>query len=116
MTSSEPAFACDMSAIGAADRAKHLATIEALFGSVREMSELPNGYAFRLRDESNAWELATDFVTLERLCCRPFFDFDLRIERQSNSIYLSLTGREGVKPFIIAEVRRHLTQIRRQSN
>ena len=111
MTSSEPAFACDMSAIDAADRAKHLATIEALFGSVREMSELPNGYAFRLRDESNAWGLATDFVTLERLCC-PFFDFDLRIERQSNSIYLSLTGREGVKPFIIAEVGRHLVRMK----
>ena len=115
MTSSDPAFACDMSAIDAADRPKHLATIEALFGSVREMAELPHGYAFRLRDESNAWELATDFVTLERLCC-PFFDFDLRIERQTNSIYLSLTGREGVKPFIIAEVGRHLTQIRPQSS
>lgn len=110
MTSSEPAFACDMTAIDAADRPKHLATIEALFGRVLEMSELPNGYAFRLRDESNAWELATDFVTLERLCC-PFFDFDLRIERQSSSIYLSLTGREGVKPFIIAEVGRHLVRM-----
>lgn len=41
MTSGEPAFACDMSAIDAADRPKNLATIEALFGSVQEMSELP---------------------------------------------------------------------------
>ena len=94
MMSSEPAFACDMSAIDAADRPKHLATIEALFRSVREMAELPNGYPFRLRDESNAWELATDFVTLERLCC-PFFNFDLRIARQSNFHLFELNGARG---------------------
>ena len=111
MTTREPTFACDMSAIDAADRPKHLATIEALFSRVQEMTELPTGYAFRLPDELRTRELSTAFITLERLCC-PFFDFDLRIEPESNSIYLSLMGREGVKPFIIAEVGRHLVRMK----
>jgi hypothetical protein len=114
MTTNESPFACDMSAIEPGDRPKHLATIETLFGMVQEITELPNGYAFRLPGESHVWRLASDFVALERLCC-PFFDLNLGVEREHGSIHLSLTGREGVKPFIIAEVGRHLTQIRHQS-
>ena len=115
MTTNESPFACDMNAIEADDRLKHLATIETLFGLVQEVTELQNGYRFRLPGESHVWMLASDFVALERLCC-PFVDFNLEVEREHGSMYLSLTGREGVKPFIIAEVGRHLTQIRHQSN
>jgi hypothetical protein len=35
----------------------------------------------------------------ERACC-PFFDIDMRLEREGGSFWLSLTGREGVKQFI----------------
>lgn len=115
ITTNESPFACDMNAIDADDRHKHLTTIETLFGLVQEVTELENGYRFRLPGESHVWTLASDFVALERLCC-PFFDFNLGVEREHGSIHLSLTGREGVKPFIIAEVGRHLTQIRHQSN
>jgi hypothetical protein len=107
----ESPFACDMNAIEPDDRPKHLATIETLFGMVQEINELPNGYTFRLPGESHVWMLASDFVALERLCC-PFFDFNLGAEREHGSFYLSLTGREGVKPFIMAEVGRHLVRMK----
>lgn len=107
----ESPFACDMSAIAAADRPKHLANIEALFSSVQEVTELPNGYRFRLPGESQVWMLASDWVALERLCCS-FFDFSLTVEREHGPIYVTLTGRDGVKPFIMAEVGRHVVSIK----
>lgn len=110
MSEIESPFACDMSAIEAAALPKHLATIQKLFGLVEQVKELPNGYTFRLPGDSDVWETASDFVALERLCC-PFFDFSLAVEREHGPIYLTLTGRQGVKPFIMVEVGRHLTQI-----
>jgi hypothetical protein len=41
------------------------------------------------------------------LCC-PFFGFALEMEPEGGAVWLSLTGREGVKPFIIAEIGNYL--------
>jgi len=100
-------FACDMTAIEASRRGQHIATIEELFGAVTEIKELPNGYAFRLPDEPDIFTKTANFIMLERLCC-PFFGFALEIEPEGGSVWLSLTGREGVKFFIVAEVGNHL--------
>ena len=66
-----------------------------------------NGYAFQLPNQSELLRLAAEFVTLERLCC-PFFGFSIEVEREGGEVCLSLTGREGVKPFIMAEIGEHL--------
>ena len=113
MTDKESPFACDMSAIAAEQRGAHLATIAKLFRAVASVRELPNGYGFRLPNESDALLTAAQFIALERLCC-PFFGFDLEVERENGAIWLSLTGREGVKPFIMAEIGYHLRNIQRQ--
>lgn len=102
MTEESP-FACDMTAIPIERRGAHIATIEKLFRSVQSSRELPDGYEFELRNESDILLTAAEFIIDERLCC-PFFDFGLRIEREGGAVWLSLTGREGVKPFIMAEV------------
>jgi hypothetical protein len=96
-------FACDMTAIPPDQRHAHLATIEKLFRAVEDLRELPDGYAFKLSNDSQVLLTAAQFVALERLCC-PFFGFTLEIEREGGGVWLSLTGREGVKPFIIAEI------------
>lgn len=99
----ESPFACNMSAIPSSERSQHLAAIEEVFGAVQEIRELPDGYAFRLPGET-AWLMkVADFVARERLCC-PFFGFALQIEPEGGALWLSLTGREGVKPFIQAEI------------
>jgi hypothetical protein len=107
MRDKEPAFACDMTAIALEHRGAHLVTIEKLFQSLKAIRELSNGYAFELPNESDLLRLAAEFVTLERLCC-PFFGFSIEIEREGGAVCLSLTGREGVKPFIMAEIGKHL--------
>ena len=107
MTGQQSSFACDMTAIAADQRDAHLATINELFRSVQSVRELANGYRVRLPNESDVLLTAAKFIALERLCC-PFFDFSLEIEREGGAVWLSLTGREGVKPFILAEIGHHL--------
>jgi hypothetical protein len=103
MTEKESPFACDLTAIAADQRGAHLANIDKLFRAVESILELPNGYSFRLPNESDTLLKAAELITLERRCC-PFLGFSLEIEREGGAVWLSLTGREGVKPFIMAEI------------
>lgn len=103
MTEKESPFACDMNAIRPDQRDAHLATIEKLFRTVESVREVANGYSFQLPNQSDVLLQAAQFISLERLCC-PFFNFGLEVEREGGAVWLSLTGREGVKPFIIAEI------------
>lgn len=107
MQEQESPFACDMSAIAVDQRAEHMATMESLFRAAEEMLELANGYKFRLPNDSENLRKASEFIALERLCC-PFFGFTLEVEREGGPLWLSLTGRNGVKPFIIAELGAHV--------
>ena len=102
-TAQESPFACVMGAIEPAKREQHLATIRQVFGAVLKILELPNGYAFRLPNESQILLKAAEFISLERLCC-PFFGFTLEVEAEGGPLWLYLTGREGVKPFIQGEI------------
>lgn len=103
MTEKESPFACNMTAIAPEQRGAHVATIQKLFRSVQSKRELPNGFAFELPNDSEVLLTASEFISLERLCC-PFFGFELQVEREGGSVWLSLTGRDGVKPFIMAEI------------
>jgi hypothetical protein len=102
-TKKESPFACDMNAIKPDRRQQHLATASQVFHAVNSIRELSNGYAFQLPNESEILQLVTEFISLERLCC-PFFGFTLEIGPEGGSVWLELTGREGVKPFIRAEI------------
>lgn len=99
----ESPFACNMTAFTPAERKEHIAAIGQVFGAVEEIQELSDGYAFRLPNEAAMLLQLADFIAKERLCC-PFFGFSLDLEPEGGALWLSLTGREGVKPFIQAEI------------
>ncbi len=99
----ESPFACNMSAIPPAERSLHVQAIEEVFGAVEETRELPDGYAFRLPGSADWLRKTADFIAKERLCC-PFFGFRVELEPEGGALWLSLTGREGIKPFILAEI------------
>jgi hypothetical protein len=42
-----------------------------------------------------------EWISFERKCC-PFFKFEIELEPESGPVWLSLTGRAGVKEFILA--------------
>jgi len=92
-----------MSAIDPGQRAGHVATGRQVFSAAEEIRELTDGYAFRLPPLSDVLTKAAEFISLERLCC-PFLRFSLEVEPEGGSIWLRLTGREGVKAFVREEV------------
>ena len=44
-----------------------------------------------------------EFISLEKLCC-PFSGFIVEVEPEGGDAWLHLTGREGEKPFIQADI------------
>lgn len=58
----------------------------------KSVRELPNGYEYEFPADSNMAQLAVEWAVGERACC-PFFDIDLRLEREGRSLWLGLTGR-----------------------
>ena len=101
-------FTCIMDAIEPHKREPHIANTRALFNNVLEITELENGYAFRFSNEECVLSALTNFIVLERLCC-PFFGFAVEAEPEGGAVWLRLTGRDGVKPFIKAELGEFLT-------
>ncbi len=101
---SESPIACSMTALSPAQRKRHGELTGRLRTSVQEVRELPDGYAFRLpADETRIRETA-EWITMEQLCC-PFLAFNLEVGREGGPLWLHLTGREGVKPFLQAELK-----------
>jgi hypothetical protein len=99
----ESPFACNMNAFTPEERKAHIAAIADVFGVVSEIRELPDGYSFLVPNEASMLLKLADFIAKERLCC-PFFGFMLHLEPEGGNLWLSLTGRDGVKPFIQAEI------------
>jgi hypothetical protein len=99
---SEAPFACSMTALSAAERKHHKELSAELHAAVKEIRELPNGYGFRLSGERRSLALLSEWVSLERLCC-PFFTFQIEAGGESQPVWLRMTGREGVKPFMQSE-------------
>ena len=101
-----PPFACDMTAIPPDERgAHHGLTRRLMTEALAELRELPDGLAFRFA--ADEYEAVVRFVDRERLCC-PFLRFTLEVAPDRGPIWLRLTGAQGVKVFIRAEL--HLAE------
>ena len=104
-----PAIACDLSAIDAEHRDGHIVTAKQIFALVQEVRELPDGYALRLPNDTDTFLHAARFVSHERECCS-FINFGLEVNAQNGPFWLQLTGQEGVKKFLQAELGEHLDE------
>ena len=95
-------FACDMSAIPPTDRPAHHALTRRLTGeALVELRELPDGLAFRFAAEE--YRAVSTWVERERLCC-PFLQFTIKVGPDGGPVWLRLTGPDGAKAFIRAEL------------
>src|SRR6266480_2000264 len=96
-------FACNALALSPEVRKRHFEEVgPALLKLKKSTRELPDGYEFEFPTDKPTWELLTQWVLDERLCC-PFFDIDLRFDKESGPLWLRLTGRPGTKDFIKEE-------------
>jgi len=96
-------FACNTLALGPKERKRHFDELGPQIRALRKSTrELPDGYEFEFGSTPANYALLQEWMLQERACC-PFFDLDLRLEREGGPLWLRLTGREGVKEFIKAE-------------
>ena len=100
---SESPFACNRFALTSEQRKRHFDELGPKLRSLKKnVRELTNGYEFEFSADPNTVQLVAEWAIGERACC-PFFDIDMRLEREGGSLWLRLTGREGVKQFIQAD-------------
>jgi hypothetical protein len=97
-----PVLACNLKAIGAAQRPRYNDLMKRLRASARAHSDVAGGYVFQL--DSNAISLpeVAEWIAMERLCC-PFLTFQLSTSGDRPDWHLTLTGPQGVKALLQAE-------------
>ena len=97
-----PALACVPSSIPTAERSAHFALgRELLEGRAVERVALSDGYAVRFQPDD--FEAVARFVANERKCC-PFLTFELALEPASGPLWLRMTGPEGTRAVLDAEL------------
>src|SRR6476646_1213977 len=77
----ESPFVCNLGVLTPADRAHKEEIGRTLAGMITHVRELPDGFEFQFRSEPATLTLLGDWTWTERLCC-PFFDFDIRVDRE----------------------------------
>jgi hypothetical protein len=96
---SESPLACDLGAISATDRPRYHELRRSVAASVIGKRELPDGIAIQMDTARIALPQLAEWISFERKCC-PFFEFRIDLAPGSGPVWLSLTGRAGVKEFI----------------
>jgi hypothetical protein len=98
----KPIFACNMLALNAQKRKRHLEVTKQVRAITKEERELSDGYGFRFPSDQSNILLVSEFIARERICC-PFFSFEMVVEPEDGPLWVRLRGAEGVKDFIRAE-------------
>ncbi len=93
---------CVVSALTEDERKRRVELANIISQKKVSVSELENGYSVEFSDTA-IWALVTEFVTLESKCC-PFLNFALVWEAENVGIRIEITGPNGVKEFIKAEM------------
>lgn len=97
-------FLCNLKGLNPEQRKRKAQLDRTLFSLPMGGRELADGYEIQFPSDASTFEAAAEWAVMERACC-PFFDIELRLEREGGPFWLRLTGREGVKGFIRAEFR-----------
>ena len=93
-------FACDLYAFSPETRKRHFAELAPALRAVKSgVRELPNGYEFKFPSDPKTVAMIMEWAAQEKVCC-PFFDIEVRLEREGGPAWLRLTGRPGTKEFI----------------
>jgi hypothetical protein len=96
----ESPFACDRAALNVEQRKRHFDELGPRLRSlVLQAREVSNGYEFAFPGDRATFTWITEWSAGEHVCC-PFFDIDLRMDREGGRTWIRLTGRPGTKEFI----------------
>jgi len=96
-----PPIACRLS--GPQEIQDRRRLLGSVFEGVLRVEELEDGYAFGFPGSAGWAERLVEMINAERACC-PFLTFALFFEPDGGPISLRVTGPEGAKGFIEAEM------------
>lgn len=99
----QSALACDLTVLNPEQRERYQHVREQLRESQQEIRAVANGYAFRYPLDDSVLPLLVEFMDLEGRCC-PFLNFALDVKTECGPAWLTLTGPDGVKEFLRAEM------------
>lgn len=103
MKTQETEFACTLTVLNEGERKQLTSVTGSLFAAVQETRELENGFAFRFLNQPDQLTQIASFIEYESQCCS-FLKFTLEVEPSSGPIWLHITGEEGTKSFLYAEL------------
>ena len=96
-------IACDLSGIDANQRRRYETLTAELRAAGQEVRELPDGYAIRFPSKQSILSGIEEWIALERQCC-PFLRLVLETDSEGGPTWLRITGGQGVKEFLRAEL------------
>src|SRR5579859_1350865 len=102
-TVTQSKFYCNIKALSPAERVSHKQLTDKLMALRKDTVESEKGYEFQYSPKDVSLAEVAEWVVAEGKCC-PFFDFHIDLEREGNLLCLRLTGAEGIKAFIRAEL------------
>jgi hypothetical protein len=95
----ESPLACNLDAFTAAERPRYSELRKMIASAVIGRRELPDGIALQIATDRVTLANVAEWISMERKCC-PFFDFRIEVAREAGPVWLSLSGRPGVKEFL----------------
>jgi hypothetical protein len=95
----ESPLACNLDAFTAAERPRYSELRRMIAAAAIGRRELPDGIALQIATERVTLANLAEWISFERKCC-PFFDFRIDVAREGGLVWLSLSGRPGVKEFL----------------
>ena len=95
------ALTCNLKALTQTERARHQELSRHWQSAVTDRRELPDGYAFRIDPSKTTLVELAEWAGYEHRCCT-FFRIRIEVD-EAAQVWLTLSGRDGVKQFITSE-------------
>ena len=96
-------IACDLNALTPAERERRRTLVGALAQAIVGRAELDHGFELRVDLARLDLPVLAEWIALERRCC-PFLHFRVELAAGDSSLTVALSGGEGVKDFLRAEM------------
>lgn len=84
-------------------RERKATVLASLKNKMTAKKELSNGFSYRFKGTDTIIDELATFIKTERQCC-DFFDFAIAVKGDTSEAWLTITGQEGIKEFIVSEL------------
>jgi hypothetical protein len=105
-----PPIACNLKALTVEQRHQLTRLGEHVITAISGSRELMNGYAFHIDPKRATVMDVAQWLDVWRRCC-PFYEFLIDFHAADGAIWLSVTGRPGVKEYIPLDSPRLATKL-----